>query len=45
MNSILVIIALVVFGTYYVDQVGFKFRDPPALSTQVLAFKACAMLG
>lgn len=27
MNSILVIIALVVFGTYYVDQVGFEITE------------------
>jgi hypothetical protein len=29
-------------GTHFVDQAGFKFRDPPASASQGLGLKACA---
>jgi hypothetical protein len=29
-------------GTHFVDQAGFKLRNPPASASQVLGLKACA---
>jgi hypothetical protein len=31
-------------GTHFVDQAGFKLRNPPASASQVLESKACATM-